>query len=205
MTTVLTNFIKPVLFKQFNHLLRGHWHIAYLTFYTYIIHIKDIFVKENTHKILIFLKKGGDGKLSKLTLKQKRFADEYIISGNTEKSALIAGYSKNYARAQAHKLLANVGIKSYIDERLEKLESEKIATQEEVLQYLTSIMRGEQQEKTLISIGELGQEIVDIDVGAKDRLKAAELLGKRYRLFTDKIEAEIQGTVVFVNEDDIPD
>lgn len=66
-------------------------------------------------------------------------------------------------------------------------------------------MRGDQQEKTLISIGELGQEIVDIDVGAKDRIKAAELLGKRYRLFTDKVEAEVQGTVVFVNEDDIPD
>ncbi|NTS69047.1 terminase small subunit, partial [Streptococcus pyogenes] len=91
------------------------------------------------------------------------------------------------------------------DERLEKLESEKIATQEEVLQYLTSIMRGDQQEKTLISVGEFGQKIVDIDVGAKDRIKAAELLGKRYRLFTDKIEAEVQGTVVFVNEDDIPD
>ncbi|HFX4994323.1 TPA: terminase small subunit, partial [Streptococcus pyogenes] len=83
--------------------------------------------------------------------------------------------------------------------------SEKIATQEEVLQYLTSIMRGDQQEKTLISVGEFGQKIVDIDVGAKDRIKAAELLGKRYRLFTDKIEAEVQGTVVFVNEDDIPD
>lgn len=102
-------------------------------------------------------------------------------------------------------MLANVGIKAYIDERLKKLESEKIATQEEVLQYLTSIMRGDQQEKTLISIGELGQEIVDIDVGAKVRIKAAELLGKRYRLFTDKVEAEVQGTVVFVNEDDIPD
>lgn len=102
-------------------------------------------------------------------------------------------------------MLANVGIKAYIDERLKKLESEKIATQEEVLQYLTSIMRGDQQEKTLISIGELGQEIVDIDVGAKDRIKAAELLGKRYRLFTDKVEAKVQGTVVFVNEDDIPD
>lgn len=66
-------------------------------------------------------------------------------------------------------------------------------------------MRGDQQEKTLISVGEFGQKIVDIDVGAKDRIKAAELLGKRYRLFTDKIEAEVQGTVVFVNEDDIPD
>lgn len=86
-------------------------------------------------------------------------------------------------------------IKAYIDERLEKLESAKIATQEEVLQYLTSIMRGDQQEKTLISIGELGQEIVDIDVGAKDRIKAAELLGKRYRLFTDKVEMDVSSDI----------
>ncbi|AEQ24616.1 terminase small subunit [Streptococcus pyogenes Alab49] len=143
--------------------------------------------------------------MSKLTLKQKRFADEYIISANATAAAIKAGYSKKTARSIGQENLTKPDIKAYIDERLEKLESEKIATQEEVLQYLTSIMRGEQQEKTLISIGELGQEIVDIDVGAKDRLKAAELLGKRYRLFTDKIEAEVQGTVVFVNEDDIPD
>lgn len=96
-------------------------------------------------------------------------------------------------------------IKKYIDERLAQLASEKIATQEEVLSYLTSVMRGETQEQTLISIGELGQEITDIDVGAKDRIKAAELLGKRHRLWTDKVETDISGTVVFANESDIPD
>lgn len=139
--------------------------------------------------------------MSKLTLKQKRFADEYIITGNIEQSAISAGYSKNYARAQAHKLLANVGIKNYIDERLKILDSEKIADQKEVLQYLSAVMRGEHKEKTLISIGELGQEIVDIDVGAKDRLKAAELLGKRYKLFTDKVEVDANiETVVFVDD-----
>ncbi|KGE59718.1 terminase small subunit [Streptococcus pyogenes MGAS2111] len=143
--------------------------------------------------------------MSKLTLKQKRFADEYIISANATAAAIKAGYSKKTARSIGQENLTKPDIKAYIDERLEKLESEKIATQEEVLQYLTSIMRGDQQEKTLISVGEFGQKIVDIDVGAKDRIKAAELLGKRYRLFTDKIEAEVQGTVVFVNEDDIPD
>lgn len=92
--------------------------------------------------------------------------------------------------------MANVGIKAYIDERLKLLESEKIATQQEVLQYLTSIMRGEEQEKTLISIGDLGQEIVDIDVSAKDRIKAAELLGKRFRMWTEKIETDVTQTVV---------
>lgn len=86
-----------------------------------------------------------------------------------------------------------------------QLASEKIATQEEVLTYLTSVMRGETQEQTLCSIGELGQQVIDIDVGAKDRIKAAELLGKRHRLWTDKVEADISGTVVFANESDIPD
>ncbi|VHG79866.1 terminase small subunit [Streptococcus pyogenes] len=138
---------------------------------------------------------GGDGKLSKLTLKQKRFADEYIISANATAAAIKAGYSKKTARSIGHENLTKPDIKAYIDERLEKLESEKIATQEEVLQYLTSIMRGDQQEKTLISVGEFGQKIVDIDVGAKDRIKAAELLGKRYRLFTDKVEMDVSSDV----------
>lgn len=133
--------------------------------------------------------------MSKLTLKQKRFADEYIISANATAAAIKAGYSKKTARSIGQENLTKPDIKAYIDERIEKLESTKIATQEEVLQYLTSIMRGDQQEKTLISIGELGQEIVDIDVGAKDRIKAAELLGKRYRLFTDKIEMDISSDV----------
>ncbi|MFQ8324140.1 terminase small subunit [Streptococcus pyogenes] len=138
---------------------------------------------------------GGDGKLSKLTLKQKRFADEYIISANATAAAIKAGYSKKIARSIGQENLTKPDIKAYIDERLEKLESEKIATQEEVLQYLTSIMRGDQQEKTLISVGEFGQKIVDIDVGAKDRIKAAELLGKRYRLFTDKVEMDVSSDV----------
>ncbi|HEL1269835.1 phage terminase small subunit [Streptococcus dysgalactiae subsp. equisimilis] len=138
---------------------------------------------------------GGDGKLSKLTLKQKRFADEYIISANATAAAIKAGYSKKTARSIGQENLTKPDIKAYIDERLEKLDSEKIADQKEVLQYLSSVMRGEQQEKTLISIGEFGQEIVDIDVGAKDRIKAAELLGKRYRLFTDKVEMDVSSDV----------
>nr|WP_255264845.1 terminase small subunit [Streptococcus mitis] len=127
------------------------------------------------------------------------------MSGNATAAAVKAGYSSKYANTNASKLLQNTAIKSYIDERLAQLASEKIATQEEVLTYLTSVMRGETQEQTLISIGELGQTITDIDVGAKDRIKAAELLGKRHRLWTDKVEADISGTVVFANESDIPD
>lgn len=136
-----------------------------------------------------------------LTLKQKRFADEYIISGNATQSAIKAGYTKKYANTNANKLLHNTTIKTYIDERLAKLDSEKIADQKEVMEYLTSVMRGEHTEQTLISRGaEWGQEKTNIDVGAKDRIKAAELLGKRYSMWTDKVD--MSGNVELIFEDD---
>lgn len=143
--------------------------------------------------------------MSKLTLKQQRFADEYIICGNATEAAIKAGYSKKTAGQIGEQNLKKLEIKSYIDERLAVLKSERVADQQEVLEFLTSVMRGEKTEQTLCSVGELGQEIIDIDVGAKDRIKAAELLGKRHRLWTDKVEAEVQGTVIFANEDNIPD
>ncbi|WP_455679743.1 terminase small subunit [Streptococcus sp.] len=143
--------------------------------------------------------------MAKLTLKQQRFADEYIISANATQAAIKAGYSKKYANTNASKLLRNTTIKSYIDERLADLQSKKVADQQEVLEYLTSVMRGKETEQTIIGVGDFGQELTDIEVSAKDRIKAAELLGKRYRMWTDKQEVEVQGTVVFANEDDIAD
>ena len=93
-------------------------------------------------------------------------------------SAIKVGYSLNYAKSQSHKLLENVGIKSYIDERMKEIESKKTATQQEVIEYLTSLMRGEQKEEILIGRGQGFQETTYIDVSAKDRLKAANLLNK---------------------------
>lgn len=126
--------------------------------------------------------------MTKMTLKQQRFADEYIITGNATQAAIKAGYSKKTAKVIASENLTKPYIKKYIDERLAQLESEKIASQQEVLSYLSSVMRGEMTEQTLRSVGESGQVIAEIDVGAKDRIKAAELLGKRYKLWTDKQE-----------------
>lgn len=128
--------------------------------------------------------------MEKLTLKQQHFADEYIISGNATQSAINAGYSKKYAATNTDKLLKNTNIKNYIDERLKELEDKAIAKQEEVLQYLTSVMRGEHEEEVLYGMGEGMQGKTHIEVSAKDRIKAAELLGKRYRLFTDKVELD---------------
>lgn len=135
-----------------------------------------------------------------LTLKQRMFCDEYIISGNTEQAAIKAGYSKSYARGNAHKLIANVSMKAYIDARLSEIASKKIAQQEEVLQYLTAIMRGLETEQTLRGLGEGEQMIDDIEVSAKDRIKAAELLGKRYGMWTEKVD--VSGGVVFIIGDD---
>ena len=138
--------------------------------------------------------------MADLTIKQKRFADEYIISGNASKAAIAAGYSKKYAAQNTDKLLKNTKVKSYIAERMAELDSQKIAKQDEVLQYLTSIMRGEQQEKTLVGEGMGEQRIADIDVSAKDRIKAAELLGKRYAMWTEKQEVTGDIAVTFIDD-----
>ena len=136
-----------------------------------------------------------------LTLKQQRFADEYIISGNATQAATLAGYSKKTARSIGQENLTKPDIKKYIDERLEELESSKIAKQDEVLRYLTSIMRGFETEQTLRGTGEGMQTIDDIEVSAKDRIKAAELIGKRYAMWTDK--QEVTGDIAITFVDDI--
>ena len=78
---------------------------------------------------------------------------------------------------------------------MEQKESSLIATQDEVLQYLTSVLRGESQttDTVLVGIGEGCQEVQEVEKkpSEKDRLKAAELLGKRYGLYTDKISADV--------------
>lgn len=138
----------------------------------------------------------------KLTPKQQAFADYYIEFGNAYQAAIEAGYSKNYAKGNVVKLLENVSVKTYIENRMEELKSERVADQQEILEYLTSILRGEQTEETLRGVGEGAQTIDDIDVSAKDRIKAAEMLGKRYAMWTEKQQVE-NITPIFV--DDVPD
>lgn len=130
--------------------------------------------------------------MTKMTLKQQRFADEYIITGNATQAAIKAGYSKKTAKVIANENLTKPYIKKYIDERLAQLESEKIATQEEVLQYLTSVMRGEEMEPLLVLNGEGTQKVIEAVPSVQSRTKAAELLGKRYGTFTDRVDINAQ-------------
>ena len=114
----------------------------------------------------------------KLTPKQKAFADYYIETGNATEAARRAGYSNKTAAVIGTENLIKPNIKQYIDERLKKIEDKRIAKGEEVLQYLTKVMRGEEKDQ------------FGLDASLQDRTKAAELLGKRYRLFVDKVEKD---------------
>lgn len=138
-----------------------------------------------------------------MTEKQRRFCDFYIETGNAKEAAIKAGYSEKTAKQIGQENLTKPDLRAYIDKRLEELKTERTADAQEVLEYLTAVMRGEHKEATLIGVGEGAQAIANIDVGAKERLKAAELLGKRHALFTDKQQIEITEMPVFV--DDIGD
>lgn len=127
----------------------------------------------------------------KLTPKQRAFCDYYIETGNATEAAIKAGYNKKTARQIGSMNLTKVDIKAYIEERLKEIESKRIADGKEVLQYLTKVMRGEEKDQ------------FGLDASLQDRTKAAELLGKRYRLFVDKVEMEGVQQVTIV--DDIED
>ena len=129
----------------------------------------------------------------KLTPKQKAFADYYIELGNATEAARRAGYSNKTAAVIGTENLIKPNIKQYIDERLKKIEDKRIAKGEEVLQYLTKVMRGEEKDQ------------FGLDASLQDRTKAAELLGKRYRLFVDKVEANVDTNIVFTGEDELED
>ena len=137
----------------------------------------------------------------RMTEKQKRFCDFYIETGNAKEAAIRAGYSEKTAKQIGQENLTKPDLRAYIDERLAELKNERTADAQEVLEYLTAVMRGEYKEATLIGVGEGAQAVVDIDVGAKDRLKAAELLGKRHALFTDKQQIEV--TEMFTDKVDL--
>ena len=140
--------------------------------------------------------------MKSLTLKQKQFADEYIRTGNAYQSAINVGYSEKYAKARSHKMLENVGINQYIDDNLEIIQKESIAEADEIMRYLTRVLRGEEKEEILVYVGDGIQEIQTIRPSAKDRIKAAELLGKRYRMWTDKHEVEVTAPIFI---DDVPE
>lgn len=134
-----------------------------------------------------------------MNARQKKFCDEYLIDCNATQAAIRAGYSQKTAKQIGQENLTKPDLKAYIDEQLELLHNKKIANAQEVLEFLTSVMRGEHTEQTLQLVGDGVQTITDIDVSAKERLKAAELIGKRYGMFKDGLNVNLE-PVVIVND-----
>lgn len=131
----------------------------------------------------------------KLTVKQKRFCDEYLIDLNATAAAIRAGYSEKSARQKGCNLMSDPAVKAFIDARMAEKNAELIATQDEILRYLTSVMRGESQAEVVVVEGQ-GEGYSEARTmmkapDEKERLKAAELLGKRHGLYTEKVEQAV--------------
>lgn len=141
-----------------------------------------------------------------MTRKQQRFCDEYLIDCNATQAAIRAGYSAKTANEQAARLLANVSVKQCIDAKLAEMQDKTVASAEEVIRYLTSVLRGESKSEIVVveAVGDGSTEARRIDKAPdeKERLKAAELLGKRYSIFTEKVnmDGDIDTVKQFLSE-----
>ena len=154
--------------------------------------------------------------MAKMTAKQQRFCDEYLIDLNATQAAIRAGYSKKTAKQIGQENLTKLVIKEYIEKRMAEKEKALIADQDEVLKYLSSVMRREKKESVVVTLqnktekwvmdedtGKLKKQtiteespaVVEIPARLSDANKAAELLGKAYGLYTDKIDAGFDGDI----------
>lgn len=140
-----------------------------------------------------------------MTEKQKLFADEYLIDLNGTRA-----YKKiyknvkndNVAAARASKLLKQKDIDEYLLEKLEKIHNENTADIQEVMEYLTSVMRGVSKSNVLALAGEEFQEVIAKPPDEKERLKAAELLGKRFGMFKNTVDVTSNGQTIIVDDID---
>lgn len=127
-----------------------------------------------------------------MTKKEKMFVDAYVndVKRNQTAAAIAAGYSEKTAPQAASRLMKKDEIKQAIDERLKELHEQNTAQANEVIEFLTAVMRGENVDNIPIFVGDGFQELTEGKPPAKDRLRAAEMLGKYYALFTDKLNVD---------------
>lgn len=128
--------------------------------------------------------------------KQKLFYKEYLVDANATQAAIRAGYSKKTAYSQGQRLLKHVEGQAYMKELMAEKEAALVADQDEVLKYLTSVLRGEST-AVVLARDDLGAErLMKKPPDEKERLKAAELLGKRYSLFKDNMKLDVTPVVI---------
>lgn len=127
----------------------------------------------------------------KLTAKQQRFCDEYLIDLNATQAAIRAGYSEKTAYSIGNENLKKPEISAYIEKRMAEKEAELIADSDEVMKYLTSVLRGNSKSSVLARDDVGADRVLEKPPDEKERLKAAELLGKAHMLFTEKVQQDI--------------
>lgn len=135
-----------------------------------------------------------------MTEKQKRFCEEYLIDLNQTQAALRAGYSQKTAYSTGNENMKKPEIKAYIEERLKEMENQRIATAQEVMMYLTSVVRGQSQSEVVVveGIGDGMSEARRMKKAPdeKEKLKAAELLGKRFGMFKENVNLNAVPVVI---------
>lgn len=141
----------------------------------------------------------------KLTEKQQLFVIEYVKDCNATQAAIRAGYSKKTAKSIATENLSKPYLKEAIRQLLDKMKKESIASADEVLQYLTSVMRGNQTDDVVITSPDKTQEIVKIHAPTRDRIQAANLLAKRYGLTTDNLHVDVEPVQIIDDLKDVDD
>ena len=144
-----------------------------------------------------------------MTAKEKRFGDEFLLDMNYTQAAIRAGYSESTAKnacywvnQEADAKQVKAGSKSqykpelaaYINEQLEEMHSKVTADAQEVVEYLSRVLRGQSRSHVLHFVGDGVQEIIEKPPDEKERLKAAELLGKRYGLFKEAVDLEVKAS-----------
>lgn len=141
-----------------------------------------------------------------MNYKQQKFAEEYIKTMNATQSAINAGYSAKTAYSNGQRLLKNAEVKKYIEDELEKMKSERIADAQEVLEYLTSVMRGTSESEVVVveGCGDGYSEArrISKNPDEKEKLKAADSLAKILGIAKEKVElSAVQVALV----DDVPE
>lgn len=126
--------------------------------------------------------------------RQKRFVDFYIQTGNASEAARKAGYSEHVANVAGSKLLTKGNIRAEIDRRLGELKTQRMADTQEILEHLTSVVRGELTEEVVTNSGKK----ITAKVNQRDRLKAAEMLLKINGAFREQVDVKVDSSTLFV-------
>lgn len=128
-----------------------------------------------------------------MTERQKKFVDEYLVTGNASEAARRAGYSKRTAGSQGERMLKNVEIRAKVDARLKEMESERTLTLQESLEHLAAVVRGQVTEVVTTASGKK----VKVPVREADKLRALDMYFKIQGAYREQVEVKLSGAEAF--------